>query len=402
MVITVRNPDLSQNIRTNLSQDYSSGATLNVDSSVSFASGNYVLVGEPGLEKSEITNLTVTPPSATSLTITAGSYSHAKGTPVYYLRWDKYSLEYRTSDAGAWTAYAGMPLALNYDAVNTEYRDTTATTTYSWRYRYYSTESTAYSDYSDTISATGWAKNSVGYMVRQVRKIINDPESKTVSDTEIIRFFNEAQDKIYTLYNRWWFLYKVGTVIDTVASTETYNLPSDLGRLDTVKYRLVQGASDTNYNLKYLPLIEFDYEARDNNAVDTDNLKYYTIFPGDSSNLSGYLHIFPKPETAGLDLTPRYYKTMTDLDSYGDLTDVPIPAILEDYALAQIYAIRKEEDKADRYDRLFREQVELLKLMQRKQVGSLRVMWEYRGNNADKRLFGTRGSFSDTDRENEW
>lgn len=399
--IAIRNPDISENVTTSLSQDYSSGTTLNVDSSSAFADGNYILVGEPGLEKSEITHLTATPASATTLTVSSLSYSHAKGTPVTFIRWDKYELSYATSSTGSWTVYGSMPANLKYDAVNTEYIDADATSTYQWKYRYYSSESATYSDYSDTITASGWAKNSVGYMVRQVRKTINDPESKTVSDTEIIRYFNEAQDKIYTLYDRWWFLYKEGTVIDTVASQKPYKLPSDFGRMSRVLYRYISGSTDTNYNLKYLPNVEFEYESRDNNADDNDKLQFYSIYPGDSDNATGYLHIWPTPETAGLDITPWYYKTMTTLDSFADETDVPIPSILEDYALAQIYQIRKEETNADRYDRIFREQIELLKLMQRKQVGSMRSLWRYKGLDAEERFFG--GTLSTgRDPEKEW
>lgn len=394
-VITIKRPTVSDNIKTFLSQDYTSGATLNVDSSTAFSSGNYIVIGEPGLETSESTSLTAAPASSTTMTITALSFPHAKGTPVYFTRWDKYSLEYRTSSTGTWTAYGTMPAALRWDALSTEYRDTAATSAYQWRYRYYSTESSAYSDYSDTISATGWADNSVGYMVRNVRKIVNDPDAKTISDTEIIRFFNAAQDKIYALYNRWWFLFKEGTAIDTVASTAKYSLPSDFGRLHSVLFRYVSGATDITYQLKYISLAEYDYEARDNNASADDEVKFYTILPGDSTNATGYLKVLPKPETAGLDITPRYYKTFTDLDTYGDTTEVPIPSVLEDYALSQIYKIRKEEDKATYYDRIFREQIDLLKLMQRKQVGPPRYLWEYKGRKAMSRMYGNRNIYSD-------
>jgi len=403
VIVKITNPTVSGNINTALSQDYTSGSTLNVDSSAGFVNGNYIIVGEPGLEKTEITSLTATPGSATTLTVTALSYSHPKGTPVYFIRWDKYSLEYQSTSGGAFAVYGGMPADLRYDAISTEYRDASATTSYSWKYRYYSTENSVYSDYSDTIAASGWPRTSVGYMVREIRKIVNDPESRTISDEEIIRFLNSAQDKIYALYDRWWFLFKIGTVIDTVASQKIYNLPSDFGRMHSVQFRYnPTSSSDITYNLKYLPMTEFDYEARDNSATDNDEVVYYTIFPGDSTNATGYVHVWPVPETAGYDMTPRYYKTFTDLDSYADETEIPIPAIIEDYALAQIYKIRKEENKADFYDKNFREQIELLKLEQRKVVGSPRYLWKYVGPHAEDRLFGTRGIYSDSDRERNW
>jgi hypothetical protein len=76
--------------------------------------------------------------------------------------------------------------------------------------------------------------------------------------------------------------------------------------------------------------------------------------------------------------------------------------MLEDYALAQIYEIRKEEEKAQRYDRMFREQLELLKLEQRKNAKPLRHMWRYAGRHNERRLFGTRTIYSDEQKEKYW
>jgi hypothetical protein len=396
--IQIRNPQPSTGIKTFVSQDYTSGTTLYVDSSVAFKNGNYILVGEFGLEKSEVIALSAAIPSNTSLTIGALKFSHTKGTPVYYINWDKCEIDY--NDGTGWATYGSMPISLTYDNKNTEYNDSAATTSYEWRYRYYSTENSVYSDYSPTITAAGWPKNSVGYMVREVRKIANDPEAKTISDTEIVRFFNAAQDKIYSLYDRWWFLLKMGSAIDTVASQKVYNLPSDFGRMGQLLFNYVSGSTDINYNLKYLPMVEFDYESSDNNASDDDNMKYFTIYPGDTTNETGYVYIWPTPETAGLHLTPRYYKTFTTLESYSDETECPIPAILVDYALAQVFKIRMEDTRADYYDKLFREQMELLRMLQRKQVGSPRYMWKYQGPDAESRYFGSRGTGHNE--ENDW
>lgn len=400
-VIQIKTPEISSNIKTFLSQDYTSGTTLYVDDGSGFTNGNYVVVGEPGLEKTEITSLTAAPGSS-SMTIGALNFPHSKGTPVYFTRWDKYSLQYQTSSTGAWTTYASMPASLRWDAQNTEYRDASATTTYQWRYRYYSTEETAYSDYSDTISASGWSEATVGYMVRNIRKIINDPEAKTISDAEVIRFINAAQDKIYTLYKHWWFLFKEGTVIDTVASTDKYSLPTDFGRMHTLLFNYVSGATNTTYPLKYISITEMDYLTRDNTANDDDNVKYFTILPGDSTNPTGYIRLEPTPATAGLDMTPRYYKTFTKLDSYADATECPLPAMLEDYALSQIFFIRKEEEKGKFYDVRFREQVDLLKLMQGKEVGQPRSLWQFKGRKFMDRWYGDGYTSLDSDRENNW
>lgn len=400
--VKIRTPSISENVRTFLSTDYTSGTNLGVLSSTDLENGMYVVVGEPNGENTEITSLIATPPNNTSLTVNALNFSHPAGTPVTYVDWDKYELSYRTSSSSAWVVYPSMPDNLIFDALYKEYRDSAATSTYEWRYRYYSTEKSAYSDYSDTVGTLGWPSNSVGYMVREIRKIVNDPEEKTVKDIEIIRFLNSAQQTIYTLYDRWWFLLKIGTAIPTVVGQKTYAMPSDFGRMHTVQLQYVSGSNDITYNLRYLSMPEFDYQSRDNNQANDDNAKYYGIYPPDSSSDAGYLRIWPKPLTAGLNIIPVYYKVFTDLATYADETEVPVPDILENYVIAQILQIRKEDDKAKLYDQMFKEQIQLLKLMQRKSARPMRSLWSYKGVNAEKRMFGTRDVYSDTTKEQYW
>jgi len=400
--VQIKTPTVSQNIQTSLAEDYLSGTSLSVLSSIGFVINNYIVIGEPGLENTEVTHLTVAPPDSGTMTISALQFPHPKGTPVYYISWDKYSLEYETTDTGPWVVYGSMPASLAFDALSIEYRDSSATSTYKWRYRYYSTEKSAYSDYSDVISTTGWPRNSVGYMIREVRKAVNDLDAKTISDTEIIRFFNACHDKVYTLYDRWWFLLKTGTAIPTVTNTIKYALPTDFGRMDRLQYEYVFGSEDTVYNLKYINRTEFDYVSRDQTASGDDNLKLYSIYPGDSSNPTGYIKVFPRPNAGAMNITPIYYKTFTDLVSYANQTEVPVPDLLENYAIARILGIRKEDDKESEYDTMWKSQIQLLKGLQRKQSGPPRQLWTFHGHDADRRLYGNRESYNDKNREDFW
>lgn len=400
--VKIKTPNISGSIQTVLTADYTSGTNLQVASSVGFVNNARIIIGEPYLENTELINLSATPPDNTDLTIASLKFSHPAGTPVYYVDWDKYELSYRVSSTDSWVAYGSMPDSLVFDALYKEYRDSSATSTYQWRYRYYSSEKSAYSDYSDIIGTTGWSRNTAGYMIQEIRKIVNDLDGSTVTDTEILHFLNACQDKVFTLYDRWWFLLKYGTAISTVAGIKTYGLPTDFGRMKNLSFRYVSGASDITYNLRYVSMDEFDYQTRDNNAADDDNLKIYSIYPPDSSNTAGYIRVWPKPLTAGLSITPFYYQAMSDLTSYGSTTLIPLPDMLENYAIAQILKIRKEDDKAGTYDGLFKEQTGLLKLMQRKNVNSMRSLWKYKGVDPAKRWYGTRSVYSGQEKELYW
>lgn len=362
-----------------------------------------MVVGPIGTEKAELTDLTASPPNDTTLSITSLNFSHPKDTMISLSRWDKYSLEYRTTSAGSWNIYALMPLAIEWDGIYTEYNDTGATEDYQWRFRFYNSNTAAYSDYSDTLSGAGWDRGSVGEMISSVRKIVSDETE--IKDAEIIRFFNDAQQKIYSLYPKWFFLLKEGTAITTVASTKRYALPSDFGRMVSVKYNNTTNNSDVSTNLRYITNAEYDYKIQDNNSTDDDSLSVFTILPPDSSGTKGYIGVTTtggsSPSTAGLTLTPKYYKTFTTLNSFGDITEVPIPEVLENYAIAQIYKIRQNENKADYYDSLFREQIELLKLDQRKYVNS-RVFYRWAGRNSNRRLNSESGGYDENRRINYW
>lgn len=400
--VQISTPSLDNSIVTYLTEDYSSGSTLKVASAVAFQGGQYIVVGAVNLENTESTNITTSPSDNISIPVTPLKFSHPKGTPVYYTLWNGFSLEYRIGNDGSWTIYGGMPFALNFDSLFTEFLDVAATSDYQWRYRYYSTENNAYSDYSSTIGAFGWGRSAVGYMVREIRKLVNDPESKTVTDTEIIRFLNAAQDKVYSLYDRWWFLLKKGDAIATISGYKEYPLPDDFGRMHSVSFNYVNGSTDLTYQLENVSITEYDFYAKDNNANNNDSLKYYSIFPGDDTNTLGYVNIWPKPDTAGLSIIPLYFRIMPDLTNFSDLTLVPIPDVIENYAISQILKIRKEDDKAKIYSDMFKEQVELLKLMQRKNAKPMRSLWEFQGRDAERRLRGSKGRHGTTDRENYW
>lgn len=407
--VKIKTPDISNNIQTSLTQDYTSGTNLSVVSSVSFTNGMYIIIGDPYLDQTEITHLTASPPDNTDLTISSLKFSHPAGTPVTYVDWDKYELSYRISSTDPWNVYdittgmnVAMPDTLIFDALYKEYRDPKATGNYQWRYRYYSTEKLAYSDYSDIIGATGWSRSTVGYMVREIREIVNDPEEKTVKDIEIIRFLNAGQDKVFSLYDRWFFLLKFGTPILTQTGIKTYPLPTDFGRMKDLQFEYIFGASDITYNLEYKSIDDFLYLSRDNNTANDDNLKWYSIFPPDANSATGYLRIWPPPLTAGQSITPLYYQAITDLSSYGSTTLIPIPDILENYALSQILKIRKEDDKAALYDSMFKEQIQLLKLTQRKSARSMRNLWEYKGRDVFKRIYGNRDISTDIEKELYW
>ena len=156
-----------------------------------------------------------------------------------------------------------------------------------------------------------------------------------------IRFLNEAYRAVM-LKNYYWFAVKTLTD-DTVASQETYTLPSDYREMIEVRVddlaRYPMPASEAFDFYRYPP-IAFTYK------YDYDN-KYYYIFGSE-------LHLIPEPSAAGTDnLQLRYYYWPTALTTTSDTVIIPdqYTEALVAYAFARLAHLRgKRGDASDGFE----------------------------------------------------
>jgi len=354
--ISIGNPDLRNTYKSYLASAYSSGTTLSLLSNVSFAANDLLVAGEAGEELSELESIaSIT--GKTSITVSAAlDFAHPKDTPVYKAPWNFVEIEGRSSSAGTFALITQS--AIQWDKLNTVYYHTAGAATWEYRFRFYNSKITLYSEYSPTVTGTGFSKNQVGYMIRNVRQITNDLDGRVAGDRQIIRFFNAAQDVIRGAKKDWWFLKVTDSSKTTTISVNKYALPTnmgDLGNLDDIRFRYADGgASDLTYALKFMSEKEFDVYVQDNNRTTDDYLTHYTLSEADSSSDPGYFLTYPTPKTTGNGtFYIRYYRDIEDLDTVDDETLVPIPAILENFAIAQVEKIKGNENKATLYEELF-------------------------------------------------
>lgn len=270
-------------------------------------------------------------------------------------RFEYNQLEISRYRSGSWTVLSFSDI--QWDKRETIYIDRTGAETDSYRYRLYNSVSAEYSDYSPTIAGTGFTRNQVGYMVREVRKILGDEERRIIkTDDEIIRQFNRAQEIIQSKRQDWWFLLREDTVACT-SSTKKYAIStstSDFNFMHSVRFRFNDGTTDVIYDLLNKPLIEHHYDVRDNNAATDDYPSSYSILPADSSETIGYVELDVAITTGSEGtLYYLYYKDMSELDDVADSTDVPIPSLLEDFALEYGFRLKGDDVRADLYQKRF-------------------------------------------------
>lgn len=357
--IVIPLPNFEFTEKTYLDADYSSGTALTVVNNYGFANDDIAIIGEPSEEKTESKDVTGQTGNQQIDISGALKFDHNKGNVIYRFEYDQYEI-YRYRSA-TWTLISTSNI--QWDKRETIYIDSGGLSTDSYRYRLKNSASVAYSDYSPTIAATGFTRSQVGYMIREVRKISGDTERKIVTDDEIIRQFNRAQEIIGAMRKDWWFLlvdtYKQNTPLTGVAGTNVYSLAtfSDLEFISTMRVRYYDGSNTNTYHIEQIPKAELEYDHIDEDATDNDDVVAYTILPADSSSDQGYIRVSPTPQLtivgATLKFFPDYYKKMADLDDVADETSVPIPSLLEDFALAYVYAVKGDETRTAMYEKRF-------------------------------------------------
>lgn len=403
--ISVSNPILTEEERTFLTTDYSSDTNLYVGNNNGFTVSWFAVVGEPGQEKTESKQISSSS-GADTIIITADlSYSHSKSTSVYKSQWNQISFEQKVA-GGSYAAISGSPFNIEWDNENQEtvifVSDGAATDTYRWRF--YNSALNTYSDYSDTLSGTGFTRYTAGYILQEVKK---NPFAKDVPDETILGYMNDyQQDLVYPeLPKAWWFA-KEGTPVSTVADTYKYSISdnwSDLISIQYVLYTYVSGSNSNTYPLTYSPTPEFYSYKADNTQSSDDNAKEWTLYPADSSSDKGYIGIHPTPDTTACSIKPVYYFELTDIDSFGDRLVVPHPKGYIDYCLYRICDdIKSDSTNAEKYNERVKRSITYLKRISRRQLGQ-KELFRFRGHRGLSQIFGEQGAVSNSTRvENYW
>jgi hypothetical protein len=393
-VITVVNPKVLDVPYSVVSTDYSSGTVLYVEDSAGFGDNDLILVGAQGDEKAEVTDLTSTPPNTTSFNVTALDFPHDADDPVQKVLYDQYEIDYKAAVGDAWISLiTGQPFDWGKD--KTEYVHSAGLSTYFYRSRYYNSATSTYSDYSDTVVGTGYSRLQVGWLIERVRTKAQDKNKQHASDKDIIASFNTVNDVVRGLNRRWWFL-KAEYDFVTVAGQKGYTLPDDFDRGYRLKYNYNDGTNNVEYYLRYLGQTEFDYNYQDNNATDDDDIQHYTVDIVNNKILLG-----PIPETAGYSLTLTYFKTLDDVDTYGDTLTVPLADLYVHYATAEIWETKDNEKKAQYHKKEFANLLSVLEQMRVKNYAP-RSVRSWKGRNVMQRWYGSAKLSTDDERERYW
>ena len=408
--LRIRNPDLTQEERTYISADYTSGVTVTVRDNSSFSANSYAVAGEPGQEQTEqaaVASIT----GKTTVTLSAGfNFAHPKSCPLYESRYSGISLE-RSSDSGAtWTVVSGSPFTLRWDGIDefgkisTLVEDGVGASSYDYRWRFYNAATAGYSVYSGTLPGTGLDRNTAGFVFGKVRR---NKIAQGIPDAVLYQYINDLQDTVYEEMPKAWWFSKEGDSIAIEEDVYRYSISGNWSNFLSMQYMLynyVSGSTSTVYPLTFVTQLEFWDLKADQNQSSDDSAVRWSLLPPDSSSAKGYIGIDPTPAADGACLLkPVYFFELTNIDSFEDTLVIPKPKIYEDYILHRINDdIKGDATNAEKYLLKVNSGLVALKKRTKRQQGQ-REWRRYRGNRGYSRLFGGPGGMSnDARRETYW
>lgn len=399
MKIQIFNPDLSNEERTYLDADYSSGTSLTVRNNSGMTANYFVVVGEPGQEQTECKQISSTTGNTTITLASALKFAHPKSTPVYLTKWDKWSLERASTLAGVYTEVTESPVFIKWEdkELATLIENVSGSSSYFYKWRPLNSVTSTYGSYSDVLAGGGQERSTVGYVINQVKR---NPLAKDVDDETIIEYFNDFQELVYEEMPKAWWFKKEGTQVATAVDTYKYSITtnwSDFLSMNYMLYRYVSGSTDVTYPLTFSPLVEFYNFKADSDQPSDDYAKYWTVLPPDSTSPKGYIGIHPTPKSDDCYLAPVYNRSLTDLDTFGDTLVVPKPKGYVDYALYRIAGdIKLDMSNADKYNSIVRSDIISLKRRSRVQLGQPEFN-RFRGQRGWSKNFGDGSYLSNQD-----
>lgn len=171
----------------------------------------------------------------------------------------------------------------------------------------------------------------------RVKRTFGDEAGVQVTDADIIRWINDAQEKI-VLENEG--LMEATAATDTIQGQMVYDVPSDMSVLRSLKYR--------GYRVKPMSFNEFN-EYIDGYSAPDNVTPYGPGIPEVFMVWENKITLFPKPnESLTGGLTVYYIKHPTPVENLADALTVPLQyhnAVVK-YCLKEAYELDEDYQKA--------------------------------------------------------
>jgi hypothetical protein len=337
MIVKIFHPELGPQ-RTYISTDVSADATsATVENNTGFGTNDYVVMGNPGDEKTEIVLLTSTTGSTTIGFTGKCVFAHQARTQVAEIKYNQAEIYTSTSQTGTYALLATVSLTL--DEKTTIYDDTTGASTTWYKIRYKNVVGSIYSDYSDPVQGTGYTDDSLYSMTEEVLEEFGDSDSAEISRTRIKRLIKGGVRKtMIEIIKTYPDYHRNYTTQVLTNGTATYDLPTRFLAFFRV---------DINYSgSSAADAYKADFESESEHEPD---VTYSKEEPQLSFRANQFV-IKPTPDSSSGYAFMWYWDYPAVIDSDADEHGMPYGTrdVLVAYVLWKLW-IGKDNDKAKMY-----------------------------------------------------
>lgn len=252
---------------TFLSGDVLAGATsIGVLSTLGFhslttSSGQVVLLGELGQERSEVIRTSATTaPGGTGVSILSGEslrFDHPQDTKVYVVDWNRFEVRWSATATGALSTLMTYPEFLQPDQSEAIYRDTSQTSGFYFA-RFNNQIDSTNSDNSDPIPFAGFPDNTVHSIKLRALEQLNETYSELINDEFLNRCLWQARREYHQMPGKRPFRRRFNRDIGNALTGSFFiELPDDVEKPHTAEnvYGVRLGVEQ---NMKFIDKKEWD------------------------------------------------------------------------------------------------------------------------------------------------
>lgn len=371
MIVSAWNPSVEELEKTFLSSYLAAAnSVLTVPNANRFAVNKMILIGNMGFEQSEIKQTHAsTAPTATTITLASNTtYPHNADDPVYLLRYDQV-LFYRASSAdGSYTLIATEAVDVDNKEGKTYYEDLSGSSTSYYKTKFRNSISLEETEFSDYISATGPAADSIGSVVNTTVSRIKDPGFSILTVEDYIALAQEVGDELISQSARPYAFLKSVVMLDRVADQAYVDLPDDYEKYDYVIAHNQVGGMLSQKNLSLIPYKQF--KSGYGMTVKSDVPSRIAL---DDANRR--LLVSPTPRTNLADVWElHYYSKFRRITDLSNIVQTPNSLIYKYKFLSEAYKVKAERDPsfmtlAKDYESKYGAEIMKLQRMNQKDAG---------------------------------